>query len=387
MKILHGRRLVAVMGTMAACSAFLPSSANALTSLRLEAEGLSLAFQSLTLGNRNEVVEHKVIGDGGEEIVMKIPGRLLWDTLTLTRPLDGNQALWNWRAQVEKGDVESAKRHFSIVAYGELGDEVARWEFEDGWPAGLVSGIDASSTPIETLRLEYGRFARAQVSLPQNRPPVINLPASFQIAVGDTAQFSVSTSDPDNDLVTLINLVSPDGSVFEEGLFIWTVPLRAIATSEEITFQADDQQNADNSIVTKSLTITIPRDFDEDLLDDDWEIIWFDSLIYNGGDDVDDDGSSNLKEFRAATSPIDPESRFFVAAITSDPETVSITFTTQPGMQYLLQGNDNGPHGPEWITIGSPWTEEGTEASSHTVQDAAPAPGASIFYRILTRRP
>jgi phage tail-like protein len=377
---------MAAFGKLVVAIFAMETSTFAVVTFQLQSEDLSVFFNSVTLGSHNEIIEQKVITQNGVEVVIKIPGRLVWENVVLTRPAGESNALWVWRALVEEGDLTGATRDFSIVAFGEQGQELARWDFLSGWPVSLSFGINEAGEAVETLLIAFEQFSRAQFNVPSNKAPVINLPESFNLAVGDTAQFSVSTSDPDNDLVILANILSPEGADFTDGLFTWTAPVSAIETSETITFQADDQQNADNSVVTESLTITIPRDFDLDSMDDDWELVWFGSITNTGDSDLDDDGVSNADEFRAATSPIDPDSRFFVTAISNESGTVQITFTTEPGMLYQLQANDNAPEGPGWVSLGPAWTEEGTESSTKTMVDDSP-PGTSRFYRILTRRP
>ena len=35
------------------------------------------------LGSENEVIEHKVVNEKGQEVVIKMPGRLKWDNIEL----------------------------------------------------------------------------------------------------------------------------------------------------------------------------------------------------------------------------------------------------------------------------------------------------------------
>ena len=62
------------------------------------------------LGSEQEIIEHKVMSESGQEVVMKIPGRLKWSDITLKRGITSNMDMWNWRKMVEDGDVEGARR-------------------------------------------------------------------------------------------------------------------------------------------------------------------------------------------------------------------------------------------------------------------------------------
>jgi phage tail-like protein len=97
------------------------------------------------LGSEHDIVEHKVINEKGQEIVLKIPGRLKWENITLKRGITANMDIWNWRKQVEDGNVDDARRDGSIVMYDQHLKEVARWNFERAWPL-KVSGPQPSTS-------------------------------------------------------------------------------------------------------------------------------------------------------------------------------------------------------------------------------------------------
>lgn len=100
------------------------------------------------LGSEHEVIEHKVMGESGQEKVMKIPGRLKWGDITLKRGISSSMDMWEWRKMVVDGQVESARRNGSITMYDQEGGEIARWNFERGWPS-KVSGPSVNTTSNE----------------------------------------------------------------------------------------------------------------------------------------------------------------------------------------------------------------------------------------------
>jgi phage tail-like protein len=115
------------------------------------------------LGSENEVIEHKVVTEKGTEVVLKLPGRLKWENITLKRGITSSMDIWDWRKQVEEGKVEDARRDGSIVMYDQGLKEIARWNFERAWPV-KVSGpqpkADSNEIGIEELTLAHEYIKR-----------------------------------------------------------------------------------------------------------------------------------------------------------------------------------------------------------------------------------
>jgi phage tail-like protein len=115
------------------------------------------------LGSEHETIEHKIVTEKGQEVVMKLPGRLKWGDITLKRGITSNMDIWDWRKQVEDGNVEAARRDGSIVMYDQSLAEVARWNFERAWPV-KVSGpspkADGNEIGIEELTIAHEYITR-----------------------------------------------------------------------------------------------------------------------------------------------------------------------------------------------------------------------------------
>jgi phage tail-like protein len=114
------------------------------------------------LGSETETIEHKVVRDG-IEVVMQVPGRLKWESITLKRGITSNIDIWNWRKEVENGNVAKARRDGSIVMYDQTLTEVARWNFERAWPS-KVSGpqpkSDSNELGVEELVIVHEYIER-----------------------------------------------------------------------------------------------------------------------------------------------------------------------------------------------------------------------------------
>jgi phage tail-like protein len=117
------------------------------------------------LSSEHEVIEQKVVNEKGQEVIVKLPGRLKWQNITLKRGITSNMDLWNWRKQVEDGDVDGARQNGSIMIYDQTHTEVARWDFERAWPVRVsvaLSRADSNEIGIEELTLAHEYIRRVR---------------------------------------------------------------------------------------------------------------------------------------------------------------------------------------------------------------------------------
>ena len=117
------------------------------------------------LGSETAVTDHLIVGENGAQIVRKIPGRLTWGDIELSRGVTANLDLWEWRKKVENGQVNEARTDGSIVMYDQEGTEVARFNFERGWPSSISSGdlgSDSEDVVVESLTIVHEYIERVQ---------------------------------------------------------------------------------------------------------------------------------------------------------------------------------------------------------------------------------
>lgn len=107
------------------------------------------------LGSENEIVEHKASDEKGKPVVKKIPGNLKVNNIQLKQGITDDMDMWKWRAQVEQGHVEKARKNGSLVLFSADGKEIARWNFTNAWPA-KISGpsINATSNEVAIEEME-----------------------------------------------------------------------------------------------------------------------------------------------------------------------------------------------------------------------------------------
>ena len=118
------------------------------------------------LGSESEVVDHKIIAKGAKEsIIRKIPGRLKWGDITLKRGITKNLDFYNWRKQVEQGQVEAARLDGTIIMYDQTMSAVAEWTFTKGWPSkigGPSLSADGNAVGIEDLTIVHEGIKRVK---------------------------------------------------------------------------------------------------------------------------------------------------------------------------------------------------------------------------------
>jgi phage tail-like protein len=104
--------------------------------------------------SETETIEYKEVTKDGKMIIRKVPGAMKWADITLERRVDSSRALWEWRKQVIEGDVDAARKSGSIVIKDSMANEVARWNFESGWPSKWTGAdLDAGANDVATEKL------------------------------------------------------------------------------------------------------------------------------------------------------------------------------------------------------------------------------------------
>ena len=103
----------------------------------LEIDGISQAqFRECSgLDSESNIIEYKEAGKNGQTVIKKVPGEIKWSNIVMKRGVTSVLELWDWRKKVEDGKVDEARKNGSIVLFNQDNMEVARWNFEAGWPS------------------------------------------------------------------------------------------------------------------------------------------------------------------------------------------------------------------------------------------------------------
>ncbi|MBN2394146.1 MAG: phage tail protein [Anaerolineae bacterium] len=118
------------------------------------------------LGSEHESIEHKVITEKGQEVVLRLPGRLKWENIVLKRGITANMDIWKWRKLVEDGKMEEARHDGSVTMFDQELNPVARWEFKNAWPlkvTGPQPKSDSNEIGIEEITIAHEYIERVEV--------------------------------------------------------------------------------------------------------------------------------------------------------------------------------------------------------------------------------
>jgi len=95
--------------------------------------------------------------------VRKIPGLIKYGNVVLKWGSTNSMELFNWRKQVEDGNMEEARKNMAIIVLNEIGEATARWEFREAWATKYdAPDLKASGNEIaiETLEIAHEGMKR-----------------------------------------------------------------------------------------------------------------------------------------------------------------------------------------------------------------------------------
>lgn len=210
-----------------------------------------------------------------------------------------------------------------------------------------------------------------------NHPPELTLPGDIILPVGASTNFPVIPIDPDHDVgVSVTNSVKPSGATFVNSNFAWTATTAFLNTTNLVVFVANDNQGTTNSVVTNSMSIVVPFDWNANGISDGWEWNNFANLTTGSSEDSDDDGVDNYAEYLAGTQPTNRNSKFHMTACATPAATSNhqVTVTTEPGRKYTIywaEGNltNDIPWQPFASTNAGVWIEIGPGSTNHIFTD------------------
>ena len=134
-------------------------------SFHVELDGIDIgAFKEASgVDSETEIVEYKETTKDGKMLIRKLPGAMKWSDITLKKRIDQKKDLWDWRKEVEQGDIDAARRNGSIVLYDSTAKEVARWNFMNGWPSkwkGADLNAGENAVAVEEITITHEGLER-----------------------------------------------------------------------------------------------------------------------------------------------------------------------------------------------------------------------------------
>ncbi len=110
-----------------------------------------------------EAVELKAVNEKGVPVIIQQPGRIKYTDITLKRGITSNLDIWEWRREIEEGNVDGARVSGTVTMRSEDGTPIALWHFENGWPS-KVSGpqvkADSNEYGVEEVVIVHEKLYR-----------------------------------------------------------------------------------------------------------------------------------------------------------------------------------------------------------------------------------
>lgn len=129
----------------------MPNDAITASRFTISIDGYEIAqFSELTgITTEVDVVEFQENTSNAAAILKKLPGKKKAPTIVLKRGKNMSVDMWTWHEAVLNGDIAAARKSGSIVMYAYDGSPVARYHFENGWPAKIsVGGLKAGANDV-----------------------------------------------------------------------------------------------------------------------------------------------------------------------------------------------------------------------------------------------
>lgn len=112
------------------------------------------AFQECSIITaEHEPAEYKFTDGQGNPGYYAVPGRMKFGRITLKRGLTDDMSAWNWRKEIENGNVTAARTNGSILMLDQNGSPMAEFNFENVWPL-KVSGPTPNASSNDLAREE-----------------------------------------------------------------------------------------------------------------------------------------------------------------------------------------------------------------------------------------
>lgn len=89
----------------------------------------------------------------------KVPGKNRYQEVVFRRSLGTDVTLSDWRRQVEKGQIEAARKNATLYLYDRKGQVLAKWELRGAWPSQHAVAFETLN-PMEAIALTVEEIVR-----------------------------------------------------------------------------------------------------------------------------------------------------------------------------------------------------------------------------------
>ena len=143
----------------------MPNDAITASRFSITVDGYEIAQFSELSGITTEVdvIDFMENTANADSVLKKLPGKKKAPTIVLKRGKNMSIDMWTWHEAVLNGDIAGARKSGSIVMYAYDGTPVARYHFENGWPAKISVGqlkAGANDVLMEEVTIVCEHIAR-----------------------------------------------------------------------------------------------------------------------------------------------------------------------------------------------------------------------------------
>lgn len=127
----------------------------------VEIDGITRAafHEASGMDSSIDIIEHR---EGGSLTPLKLPGQTKYSNIVLKWGLSIDTDLEQWHQDTVDGDIQ--RKNGSVVLLDRRGQEVARWNFVNAWPAkwtGASLTAEGNDVFIDTMELAHEGISRA----------------------------------------------------------------------------------------------------------------------------------------------------------------------------------------------------------------------------------
>lgn len=120
--------------------------------------------EATVVSAEHEPAEYKFADEKGNPGYYAVPGRMKFGRITLKRGLTKDMKMWQWRKQVEDGQVAAARTNGSVLMCDQDGTPIAEYNFENAWPlkvSGPTPNANSNELAMEEIEIICERIWRA----------------------------------------------------------------------------------------------------------------------------------------------------------------------------------------------------------------------------------
>lgn len=134
--------------------------------LSVDGKITNMIFREVSgIGSTTENIPYKASGKDDYHTITMVPGRLQWTEVVCRRGITSSMDAWNWRKEVENGQVMSARANGSIVMVDQTGAEKARWNFIRCWPTAITGpSLSSGNNEVGVEELKFTHEGCVRVS-------------------------------------------------------------------------------------------------------------------------------------------------------------------------------------------------------------------------------